>query len=259
MDVYAGSAITNDTLNGIRSLGRLSVHLQPVYELEGGRIGRVHAFECLTRGPVGTAIEAPVELFAFARKAGADLIVDRACLEAAFEHASLLPGIVRVEANVLATTVVLPSFREYLATLVRRSCVPFSRVVLDVNDYGGVWKALDLPEALERLRAAGVRIAFDEKGLGDPDFDALIQCRPDYLKLDGYLVHGAFADHSKRTMMRATCELARGLGIRLVAEGIETQEDLDLVGALEIDLGQGYALSPPRPIKEWMILAPSAR
>jgi EAL domain-containing protein (putative c-di-GMP-specific phosphodiesterase class I) len=200
-------------------------------------------------------MESPIDLFAYARRMGADTMVDRACLETVLEHAGHLPGGTAVEVNVIATTLAFPSFRDFLTTLARRCSVSPSRLILDVSDYAAVWEDFDLPEALEHLRGVGARIAFDDKGLGDPNFEVLLKCCPDYLKLDRYLVHGAIADRSKRMVMRATCDLARKLHIRVIAEGIETQEDLDFVATLEIDLGQGYALSEPRTVAECVRLA----
>lgn len=101
---------------------------------------------------------------------------------------------------------------------------------------------------LSKLREMGVRIETDDFGSGRASITGLLKIWPDRLKIDRSLIQAAVNDPTKRSVVAAILDMTRGLGIEAMAEGVETQKDIDTIKELGCDIFQGYALS--RPLSE---------
>ena len=100
-------------------------------------------------------------------------------------------------------------------------------------------------EHLKALRDMGVRIETDDFGSGRASITGLLKVWPDRLKVDRSLIQAAANDRIKRSIVAAILDMTRNLGIEAMAEGVETQEDIEVIRALGCDIFQGYALSHP--------------
>ena len=109
---------------------------------------------------------------------------------------------------------------------------------------------------LKGLRKCGVLIAVDDIGLGHSNYRMLLECRPDFFKLDRYLVKGSNADAYRRAVLHSIVQLAQKVGAHAVAEGVDNEADLDAVCAQGIEMVQGYLLSRPiaasSPLLPWV-------
>lgn len=110
-----------------------------------------------------------------------------------------------------------------------------------VDDYGL------LRTALARWLARGVRIAVDDAGAGYSSLRHVVELSPDYLKLDRELVRDIDQDGNRRALMRAVVAFAREIGTSVIAEGIETEAELEVLREAEVHLAQGYLLARPGP------------
>ena len=102
-----------------------------------------------------------------------------------------------------------------------------------------------MKRTLKGLRRIGVRIAVDDIGLGHSNYRMLLECRPDFFKVDRYLVKGSNSDTYRRAVLHSIAELAQNVGADAVAEGVDNEADLDAVCAEGIDMVQGYLFSRP--------------
>jgi diguanylate cyclase (GGDEF)-like protein len=100
-------------------------------------------------------------------------------------------------------------------------------------------------ENLDKLREMGVRIETDDFGSGRASITGLLKVRPDRLKIDRGLIQAAVNDPVKRSVVATILDMTRTLGIEAMAEGVETQADIDAIRALGCNIFQGYALSYP--------------
>lgn len=106
----------------------------------------------------------------------------------------------------------------------------------------------DLPRVLRRLRQNGARFALDDVASGWGRLAGLVDWHPEYVKLDWPLIHGIDHDPTRQNVVRAVIELSRDLGSTVIAEGIETAEELAYLREQGVTLGQGFLLGRPAPI-----------
>jgi EAL domain-containing protein (putative c-di-GMP-specific phosphodiesterase class I) len=100
------------------------------------------------------------------------------------------------------------------------------------------------------LRALGFRLAIDDLGAGYAGLTSFATLEPEIVKLDMSLVRDVHAEPIKERLVESIVSLCRGLSMKVVAEGIETVEELDAVRRLGCDYGQGYCLARPSAIFE---------
>lgn len=228
----------------------LSVRFQPVLQHTGAG-WRLHELEGLTRGPRGTNAEAADVLFEYVRRKHAEDAVDRACITRVLTAAGELPGTPLVAVNAHASTLGRNrGFLDFFEDVLRRSGMPAARVVVEVVERSPVWDDASLRQTLDGLRALGTRIALDDVGLGQSNMRMILECRPDYFKVDRYIAAGSSTDHYRRALLRSLGDLAAGVGAHVVAEGIEEHEDLATVLAEGITLVQGFLLARPMSAPE---------
>ena len=234
-------------LTGLRRAGiaNLSVVLQPILERKAGGFA-LHAAECLIRGPKGSPLESPAELFAFVRAQKNEARFDATCLEKALEAAGALPASLRVSVNVHASTLCEDDdFAAYVDNLAWGNAVPPGRLTVEISEYGPHTENPALAAAVRELKHLGMRVALDDSGLGDPDFRVFLDLKPDYLKVDRYLVHGLKTEATNRSILEGLFSLSKTLGFRIVAEGVENAEELRLVTDMGITLVQGFLFGQP--------------
>jgi len=230
--------------------GALSARFQAVHELHGSAL-RAHYYEGLIRGPRGSSVEAADILFDYARRMGREAELDRACAATVLQAAGELPRDVRVGVNVHASTLARDAeFAMFLGETADRAGIDVERLVVEVVEHIAPTDVTAFRDALDALRAIGARIAVDDVGLGHSNFLMILECRPDYFKIDRYFVHGAHRDHYRQAVLGSVVHLARPFGARVVAEGIEDHDDLAAARAVGIDLVQGWLLGAAVPAAE---------
>jgi EAL domain-containing protein (putative c-di-GMP-specific phosphodiesterase class I) len=120
-------------------------------------------------------------------------------------------------------------------------------VVVEIVEHNRPRDTAAFQRGLRELRGLGVRIAVDDVGLGEANLLMILACRPDYLKVDRYFVHGSRADFHRQAVLTSIVQLARPFGARVIAEGVETEADLQAVQTVGFDLVQGYLFGQPCP------------
>ena len=123
--------------------------------------------------------------------------------------------------------------------------MPVSRLILEIVEQQKFWDERAFFDALNDVRALGVRIALDDIGIGYSSHRMLIEVRPELYKIDRYFITDCTSKPSSRAAIESIVLLASRLGGRVVAEGIETLADFDTVTALGIDLVQGFYFARP--------------
>lgn len=230
--------------------GALRAVFQPVFDLATPN-PTIHYFEGLIRGPRGTNVERPEVLFSYARRKHAEAEVDRASLATILQASRALPPLsiaVNVHTATLATDF---GFLDFLEDLLSRTGMGPERLVLELVEHGDAWDARALLASLGSLRGLGVRIALDDFGTGLANYAMLLDCAPDYLKIDRHFIRGCSADARRQVFVDSLARLAEHIGSKAVAEGVEDAADLTAVRQAGMALAQGFLLGRPTPASCW--------
>ncbi len=230
--------------------GRMVVHYQPVYELRSGRIIGV---EALVRWPEGTE-EGRVdpELFVrIAEQRGLVEELDRLVLATAVREMGALSRELgrwlRLAVNISPRELVEESYAVRLIDMVRKSGFRPDRLELELTERMFLEQSTEVARAFEYLKHAGVSLAIDDFGTGYSSLVYLKRFPIRCLKLDRCFVEGLPGDAEDRAIVDAVVGLARAIEIEVLAEGIETREQLDHLIAAGCGEGQGYYWYPPLP------------
>jgi diguanylate cyclase (GGDEF)-like protein len=218
---------------------------QTIYDL---RTGEPVGFEGLVRPAEGAGFRDAQSLFIAAEAAERTVELDLVCIEAVVAGATLPDADSFLAINVSPRTLETEQFRvsDLLAILAPYG-VPPSRVVLEITEREAIEDMDRLQENLERCRAEGIRIAADDVGAGNAGLRLLSEVRFDIVKIDLSLVQRGALRDSALAVLRAIRDIGHQSGAMVVAEGIETADQLEVVRALELVAGQGYLLSMPEP------------
>ena len=227
----------------------LATVLQPIFEIHG-ETRSLHAVECLTRGPRGSAIEQAPPLFEFVREHGLEFPMDRACVTRALRTAAVCSD-ARVAINVHPTT--LADERDFVRFLIHHSIdcgIDLSRLIVEIGEQTPARDDRQFQRNVCRLRNYGVHIAVDDVGFGHSNYKAILDCRPEYLKIDRYFVQHVSDDPARRAVIRSICDLANFFGAVVVAEGVETMEDDAVLRDMGIRLFQGFLYGRPAAVTD---------
>jgi len=205
---------------------------QPIVDLGSWQ---VVGFEGLTRFDDGVR---PDIRFAEATGLGLGPELERACLSAMLEEARALPSDAWLSVNVSPAVVLHGAGLADLLASTGRSLVVELTEYLEVADYG------EMRLAIEGL-GPSIRIAVDDAGAGFASLRHILELGPDLVKLDMALIRSLDSDPARRALVAGMGYFASSTGCRLVAEGIETDAELEALRALGVHLGQGFLLGKP--------------
>ena len=236
---------------------RLFSVFQPIVNLADATI---YAHEALIRGPQGTPLHTPDALLRAAADEDLSHPFDYACMEVALQTWGHIKAHGRVFVNVSAdalTELYAKHGREKLAMLVRSFGVLPRMLVLEVTEHERVTDMDHLAEVVRQIRSTGVSLALDDFGDGRSSLRLWSQLKPEIVKIDKYFTKDISAHADKLKTIQALQQIAIIFGSELVAEGIETAQDLRVLRDLGITYGQGYFLGHPdrQPAKYALIEA----
>ncbi|PSJ45730.1 hypothetical protein C7H85_10145 [Zobellella endophytica] len=238
----------SDSLASLIAQHRLRPLFQPIVDT---RQGRVLGHEALIRGPAGHPLEYPTALFGEAKLTGLLSELDLACREAAIQAycRQQMDGylFINVNPNVLLDK---QHPRGCTQRLIRELGIPAERIVIELSEQYPIQDPEGLKAAVDRYRELGFLIAIDDLGAGYSGLKLWSEVRPDYVKIDRYFIQHIHQDPIKREFVQSIITLARGMQSRVIAEGIESREELQQLHSMGIHYCQGYYLGRPdaRPL-----------
>jgi diguanylate cyclase (GGDEF)-like protein len=225
----------------------LVVHYQPIMDLESGD---VRAAEALLRWQrPGRGLVSPLEFIPLAEQTGVivsigEWVLNEACAEARRWERDRLAD-VPVTVNVSARQLLDSRFEAIVAGALAASGLDPDRLILEVTESSVMQNADVTITKLDRISSTGVRIALDDFGEGYSSLGQLRQLPIDILKIARPFVRELTDDDHDPALVRGIIELARSLGLRLVAEGIESPEQEAILRAFDCPLGQGFLFARP--------------
>jgi diguanylate cyclase (GGDEF)-like protein/PAS domain S-box-containing protein len=219
------------------SEGDFEVVFQPVHDVISGKVLGVEALARFPRAPFR-----PDAFLTQAAQIGLGVELEMAILNRVISMVPRLPGDVFVSVNLSPAAALVAPWTRLLAD------VDPSRIVLELTEHDAVSDYGALDSALERCRDRGVRLAVDDVGAGFSSFSHVLELTPEFVKIDQSITRHVDVDDARRRLAAAIAELAVQMGATVIAEGVESQGELDAVGAVGISAVQGFYLSRPRPV-----------
>lgn len=238
-------------LRGAIERDEMKAYLQPVISVDDGRL---RGFEALVRWhhPSGRVL-GPGEFLDVAFEAGVGTNIDRAIADLACGLLSRLHGILPdawVSVNMSAHDLVDPRIVGVVADTLERHGLQTQHLIVEVTEQA----TLELPglrdqaspqATLRDLAQLGVRIALDDFGTGYSSLTHLRKLKVHTIKIDRSFVGGVVRDTTDHNLVSAIVGLAHSLGLHVVGEGVESDDQLDMLRDLGCDSAQGYLISPP--------------
>lgn len=209
---------------------------QPIYRLSDLKITSVEALSRFMSEPK----RAPDLWFAEAEAAGMGPALELLAVRKAIAAAAALPADISVSVNISPRTLVTGEAGQSLTGIDPR------RLVVEITEHTPIPDYEPLLAALKPLRELGIRIAIDDAGAGYSSLRHVLKLKPDIIKLDVSLTRDLDRDPMRHAMAAALAEFGAHTGTTIVAEGIETIEELRALRGLRIDRGQGFHLGHPQ-------------
>ncbi|HEY1712434.1 MAG TPA: bifunctional diguanylate cyclase/phosphodiesterase [Solirubrobacteraceae bacterium] len=255
LSVYAGDPIGGRGSGGahealerlVRGEG-LEMAVQPIVSVPDGT---VHAYEALARFRLGSSSN-PLHWFALADEFAMRDQLELACLRAGLDLLADLPAGARLSVNLSGPLLLDPRTSDLL-----RRAPHLDRLILEITENSLLQDTPGVVAEIERLIGEGLSFAVDDMGAGYSGLRQITAVRPDYLKLDRSLISGIDTDPDRGALVSAMLGYVRQTGGHLIAEGVETEAELETLRGLGVTLIQGYLLG--RPAAPWpAVTAPPA-
>lgn len=230
------------------------LHYQPIVSSADGR---VHALEALIRWPdERRGLVSPGEFIPAAERSGlireiGDWVLDEACRQLSrWRQEGILAADVAVSVNVLASQLADAGLPARVRRALDRHRVPARNLIVEITESVLMEEQETAEHQLRTLRGDGVVVALDDFGTGYSSLSRLASLPVDYLKVDRSFVNKIETVAAGNPLTATIVAMGRSLGLRVVAEGVETTEQLTALRRLQCDSVQGYLLSRPVAAEE---------
>lgn len=216
---------------------------QPILSL---RDGSVYGYEALSRGPSDSNMYCPVTLFECAEKYDKTWELELICRMKAIEAVNKLHTCFRLFLNVDPKVIYDEKFKKgFTKEYLIQNGVDPENVIFEITERGMVNDAKSFIETINNYKNQNYRIAVDDAGAGYSGLNLISDIHPHYIKLDMNLIHEIDRDVTKQSLIKSFSEFAALTNTYLIAEGIETKEELLKLIEIGVHYGQGFYLQKP--------------
>lgn len=235
---------------------QLTLHYQPKVDLRSGRVIGVEALVRWLHPEHGMI--PPGDFVPFTEQTGMIQHITRWVIQQAIHQCGiwLSSGLnLNVSVNVSSQNLLDRNLAELFAEVARRHKVPPELITVEVTESALMEDPERSQETIRALKEQGFAISIDDYGTGYSSLSYIQRLRCDELKVDRTFVTHLAADATDATIVRSTIELGHGLGMRVVAEGVESAQLLEILSDLGCDIAQGHAISTALPasnFEEWI-------
>ncbi|MFC1334502.1 MAG: EAL domain-containing protein [gamma proteobacterium symbiont of Clathrolucina costata] len=236
-----------EQLHGAQERHEFSVVYQPVVELQSNRVVAAEALLRWNNPVLGTV--SPDEFIPIAEQTGVILGIGRYVLQQAVENAlrwrEMLDHEFKIAINLSPRQFRDTTLVDYIKDLLECNGLKANALVLEVTEGVLMSGQQDIEHALSRLHNAGIRLAMDDFGTGYSSLNYLRKYPFDVLKVDRSFVNDLTVDPADCELVNASILMAHGLGLEVVAEGVETENQLSQLRDMQCEYAQGYLFSRP--------------
>src|SRR5271166_1996300 len=228
--------------------GEFRVYYQPIVSLQTGKIV---GFEALTRWQRPQGVLSPIDFIAVAEETGLIIPMNRQLLREACQHLrswqAKFPSTppLTMSVNITSKEFTQPDLASEIRKTLEQTGTDPGCVQLEIIETIAMGDAEKSGQVLAQLKALGVRLSIDDFGTGYSSLSRLRRIPVDTLKIDRAFISNMDRDPESREIVRIIIMLAHNLGLKVVAEGTETEEQINLLKQLNCEMAQGYFFSRP--------------
>jgi EAL domain-containing protein (putative c-di-GMP-specific phosphodiesterase class I) len=230
--------VSGELLQSLLYEGALRVASQPILSLTDRQIV---SREMLIRGPAG-ALQQPAELFRYCFEKDILTPVDLHCLKKCVKAASEFADGLRIHVNLMPSTLLETPTNELISLLQEDDSKEFC---VEISEQQLLSDPSHLVPTVKAMQEAHIQIAMDDVGFGKSCLEGLIMLRPEILKIDKKLIIGLGEDRTMRLALKRLLRVTEVLETEVIAEGIETEQDLVVLQDYGVAYGQGYFFGEP--------------
>jgi len=238
-----------EQLQAALSGNRLVLFYQPILDLNTNSISHC---ECLVRmlDDEGQFIS-PAQFIGIAAESGLMPRLDFSVMEKAmrqqraWEDSGITTGL---SINITAPTLEQPDFEERLAEILERTGANPNRLIFEVVETDALESISAARKLLNNFKSVGAKIAFDDFGIGFTSFEYVRELPVDYIKIDQSFIRFIHERESDRVLVKSMVEMSHNLGKKVIVEGVENRQSLDIVLDMGVEYVQGYYVCRPMPI-----------
>jgi len=216
---------------------------QPIVSLLDGEI---FGYEALSRGPQGSILEQPNALFPAAEQFNKVWELEFLCRSKAFARANELPKDKMLFVNVDPKIMNDPRFQKGVTLdMLAHYKIDAGNIIFEITEKNSIEDYKSFRKVLDNYTSQGYKIAIDDMGSGYSGLKLLAETRPQFIKIDMDLIRNIDKDALKQGLIKAFYEFSVVANIKMIAEGIETIDELHTLISIGIPYGQGYLLQRP--------------
>lgn len=233
----------SDEIVGALNASRLTLALQPVIRAETGKPAFYEALARLTGEDGGPVL--PANIFPVAEKTGLVRLIDHRMLELVVAELAKDP-LRRIAINASGATVLDLNWPDRLRAACAVQADVAERLIVEITETCAIADMEAIKHAIEAMQACGVKVAMDDFGSGHTSFRNLRGLHVDLLKIDGAFIQNLARSEDDRFFVRTLVDLARHLGIPIVAEWVEDAESAAILSGWGVDYLQGHHFGQPQ-------------
>ena len=235
---------TKETLQELIIKEDISTFFQPVVNLNTFEI---IGYEALSRGPEHTEYRSPAVLFDAAAETGLLLELDRLCRKKHCLMQGPLSPRYKLFINCLPSAIHDPEFKdEYLKAFIKEVAINPANIILEVTEREAVENFDSFKKAVTCYSSdMGFAVAVDDTGSGFSSLEMVVELKPQFIKLAMTVIRGIDKNILKQELVKAMFSLSEKINSIIIAEGIETQEELKVLQDICIPYGQGFLFAHP--------------
>ena len=232
-------------IHSVLDSDELTILYQPIYDINEYK---VTGFEALSRFNLNPP-QPPEQWFSDAVKVGQGVDLEIRAIKKGLEALDQLPEDMYISVNASPDTILSEQFNALFKDL------PLARVLVEITEHVSIAEYSVLGELIRPLREQGLQIAVDDAGAGFASFRHILSLAPDVIKLDTSIIRNIHKDKLRRALTSALIAFAREIDCKLIAEGVESESELEVLLELGVKNAQGFLLARPMPLKRASALA----
>lgn len=236
-------------LENILKTKNISIVFQPIICLKDGSI---IGYEALTRGPKDSLLHSPHKLFSVAEANNKSFEIEYLCGIKALEKANPI-----IKDKLLFINVDPLNFKDerftkgFTKDFLQKYNISPESVIFEITEKTAIEDYKSFNDVIKKYTNQGYRIALDDTGSGYSGLKMLSETKPHYVKIDIELIRNIDKDNFKQNLLKAFVSLSENTNMKLIAEGIETKEELITLMDLGVYAGQGYFIQPPSDLSSY--------